>query len=77
MLALWAAGMSDTECAAALGITKHTVESLSASIRRRVVPQPLAPTHANAQSLTFLHRTCCLATAWARYFPDQAVGQSD
>lgn len=71
LLTLWAAGMSDTECASALDISKHTVESFSASARHRVVSQPMAPTHANAQSWAFHHRACCLATAWARYFPTE------
>ncbi|MFN0148114.1 MAG: LuxR C-terminal-related transcriptional regulator [Dehalococcoidia bacterium] len=77
LLALWTAGMSDAECASSLEISKHTVESLSASVRHRVVLQPMAPTHANAQAWAHIHGQCCLATVRARYFLDRAVGQND
>lgn len=66
VLVLQALGMDNDLAARAMGNRPATVANQARRARERALPPSVGPTRPAASAWAFLHRRCCLASAWAR-----------
>lgn len=65
VLVLEALGMSTNEIGLVLGVSQHTISNQATRVRMRCLPPTIEASRATASAWSWLHRPCCLATAWA------------
>jgi len=65
VLVLEGLGLSAGEIGIVLGVSRHTVANQASRVRMRCVPPTIDVSRASASAWTWMHRDCCVATAWA------------